>query len=159
MRLSRVRMLLATGVVVIAGTVVGTAVAASAASAKANLPVLVQCNQPGNPGQVKPSSTNQPACMPSNTDINKMTWSTWTSSSAFGSVRVGYNDCTPSSSCGPSKFTRFPALIVLWRPEAWPHHSGRKFFTRMTLIFNGSGKQFPAGSKAVQNYNLLVAQP
>jgi hypothetical protein len=159
MRLSRVRMLLATGMVVVAGTVAGTAVAASAAPAKANLPVLVQCDQLGNPGQVKPSATNQPECMSSSTDIDKMKWSTWTSSSAFGSVQVGYNDCTPSASCGPSKYTRFPALIVLWRPEAWPHHAGKQYFTRMTLIFNGSGKHFPAGSKAVQNYNLLAAQP
>jgi hypothetical protein len=159
MRFSRVRMLAATGVVVVASTIAGTAIAASAAPASSSLPVLVQCNVKGNPGQVKPKSTYQPSCMPSNTDITSMKWSTWTSSSAFGSVLVGYNDCTPSAKCGPPGFTKFPALIVLWRPAAWPHHVGRQYFTRMTLIFNGSGKHFPAGSKAVQTSTLLAAQP
>jgi hypothetical protein len=149
MRLTRVRLLLATGMVV-AGTVAGTAVAASAAPARSSLPVLVQCN---GVGQVKPGSSLQPGCMGSNQDITKIKWSTWTSS-AFASGTWGVNNCTPSSSCGPSKFTKYPVLIVLWRAATRPHHPGQKYFSRMTVIFDGSGKQFPSGQRAVQTFNL-----
>jgi hypothetical protein len=154
MRLTRLRVVLGAGLVA-AGAIAGTAVAATAAPAKALPIVMVQCN---GAGQVKPSSTLQPGCMGSNADITRLKWSAW-GSSAFASGTAGFNDCTPSASCGPNKFTKFPALFVLWRPVAWPKHHGREYFTRMTEIFTGSGKHFPKGLPVSKTYTLRASQP
>ena len=155
MRLTRVRVLLAVGLVASAATITGTALAASAAPAASGQVVLVQCS---GAGKVKPSSTQQPGCMESNAYIPKLKWTSWTSS-AFGTGVYAANNCTPSSSCGPSMFTRYPILIVLWKAAAWPKHAGRDYFTRMTIIFTGSGKRAPKHVSAVQTYKLLPAQP
>jgi len=154
MRLTHVRVLLAVGLVA-AATISGTALAASAAPAASGQVVLVQCN---GAGQVKPSTTQQPGCMSSNEFIPRLKWASWTSS-AFAAGVVAVNNCTPSSSCGPSKFTRYPILVVLWKPAAWPKHAGRHYFTRMTIILSGSGKRAPKHVPAVQTYKLLPAQP
>lgn len=153
MRLTRVRVLLAVGLVAAAGTIGGTALAASAAPAASRQVVLVQCN---GAGQVKPSATDQPGCMPSNELIPKLKWASWTSS-AFATGVVAVNNCTPS--CAGGKFIRYPILVVLWKAGAWPKHAGRKYFTKMTIILSGSGKQAPKGVAKVQTYTLLAAQP
>jgi hypothetical protein len=150
MRLSRVRMLAATGMVVVASTIAGTAIAASAAPAKSSLPVLVQCT---GAGQIKPSSTQQPACMLSSEWIPKLAWTSWTTT-AFGSGTFAVNNCTPSASCGPSKYTKYPILIVLWKAVARPSHSGQKYFSKMTVIFTGSGRHFPTGHPVAQTFTL-----
>jgi hypothetical protein len=151
MRLTRLHVVLAAGVVAVSGSVAGAAMGlASAAPTASHQVVLVQCN---GKGQVKPSSTFQPGCMGSNQDITALKWSSW-SSSGFATGTFGVNDCTPSSKCGPSQFTKFPILAVLWRPAAWPGHAGRHFFSRLTVIFTGSGKHFPKGAKAVQTFDL-----
>jgi len=139
----------------VTGAATGTALAASATPSVTRPVVLVQCS---GHGQVKPSASNQPGCMPSNQDITNLAWKSW-SRSAFATGTFGVNNCTPSSSCGPSKFTKFPILMVLWRPAAWPNHAGRQFFSRMTIIFTGSGKHFPTGQRAVQTFRLLPSQP
>lgn len=154
MRLTRVRVLLAVGVAS-AAMITGTALAASAAPAASHQVVLVQCN---GAGQVKPRTTDQPGCMPSNELIPKLKWASWTSS-AFATGVVAVNNCTPSASCGPSKFTRYPILVVLWKAAAWPKHAGRDYFTRMTIILSGKGRQVPKNVALVQTYKLLAAQP
>jgi hypothetical protein len=152
MRLTRVRVLLAVGVAS-AAMITGTALAASAAPAASHQVVLVQCN---GAGQVKPRATDQPGCMPSNELIPKLKWASWTSS-AFATGVVAVNNCTPS--CAGGKFIRYPILVVLWKAAAWPKHAGRQYFTRMTIILSGSGKQAPKGVAKVQTYTLLPAQP
>ncbi len=98
--------------------------------------------------------------MESNAYIPKLKWTSWTSS-AFGTgvYATRRSACTPSSSCGPSKFTRYPILIVLWKAAAWPERAGRDYFSRMTIIFTGSGKRAPKHVSPVQTYTLLPAQP
>jgi hypothetical protein len=129
--------------------------AGPAAPASAHQVVLVQCN---GAGKVKPSATQQPACMLSSEYIPKLNWTSWTTH-AFGTGVFAVNNCTPSSSCGPSKYTRYPILIVLWKAAAWPKHAGHDYFTRMTIIFTGNGKRAPKGVPAVQTFKLLAAQP
>jgi hypothetical protein len=155
MRLTRVRVLLAAAVAASAATITGTALAASAAPTASHQVVLVQCN---GAGQVKPSTTLQPSCMESSEYIPKLRWTSWTSS-AFGSGIFAVNNCTPSSSCGPSKYTRYPILIVLWKAARWPKHAGRQYFSRMTVIFTGSGKRAPKHEPPAQTFTLLPAQP
>ena len=144
MRLNRARIFLTAGTLAAAGTVAGVIVAvapasAGAASAAASQVVLV--NACTGHGQVKPKGY-EPGCMPSNSFIDGMKWTSWRSV-AFGTATFKVNNCVPSSSCGPSQFTKYPILTVLWRPEPWAGHPGRQHFTRLTVIFDG--KAHPKG--------------
>lgn len=133
MRLTRLTVLLAAGLVAVAGTAAGTALAAQSAPATARPVVLVQCN---GKGQVRPVGTDRPGCMASNELITGFSWTSWRSA-AFGAGTLRVNNCTPSSSCGPSQFTKYPFLVVLWHSKPWVHHPGQRFFSEMTLIFTG----------------------
>jgi hypothetical protein len=116
-----------------AATITGTALAATAAPAASHQVVLV--NQCTGKGQVRPGpNIPLPGCMPSNELIGKARWTSW-GSAAFGSGDLEVNNCTPSSSCGPSKFTKYPILIVMWRARPW--QGGGRYFSRMTWIFTG----------------------
>jgi hypothetical protein len=134
MRLTRTRVLLAAAVVASAATIAGTALTASAAPAASHQVVLV--NQCSGKGQVRPGpNIALPGCMTANELIGKAHWTSW-GSAAFGNGDLEVNNCTPSSSCGPSKFTKYPILIVLWRAEHW--QGGGKYFSRMTWIYTGN---------------------
>jgi hypothetical protein len=134
MKLTRVSVALPAVLIALGGTAAGTAVAAS--SARAAAPQYVLINYCGDHGHVRPSTEDLPGCMPSNELMTRLKWVSWRSV-AYGSGDLAVNNCTPSSSCGPSKFTKYPVLIVLWRAEAWPGHAGRDYFSRMTWIFTG----------------------
>ena len=143
MSLTRMRLMLAAGALAASGTVAGTMLAAAPASAvPAKSSPVVLVNACTGHGQVRPNGY-KPGCMPSNSFISGMKWTTWRSA-AFGSATFKVNNCTPSSSCGPSQFTKYPILTVLWRAKPWPGHPGRLHFTRMTVIFDG--KVHPHGS-------------
>lgn len=62
-------------------------------------------------------------------------WVSW-ASEAFGTGTEQVNTCTPD--CASGKFVSYPALIVLWRPEALPGHPGVRNFTRITRIYTAS---------------------
>lgn len=132
MRLTRVRVMLAAGLVASAATITGTALAASAAPATSHQVVLV--NQCTGTGQVRPKSFD-PGCMPSNSFITHMSWTSW-GSVAFGHATFKINNCTPT--CAQGKFVSNPILTVLWRARPWPKHTGREYFTRLTVIFTGA---------------------
>lgn len=145
MRLTRVRVLLAVGLVAAAGTISGTALAASAAPAASHQVVLV--NQCTGKGQVRPHpNIPLPGCMTSNELIGKAHWTTW-GSTAYGSGDLEVNNCTPSSSCGPSKFTKYPILIVLWRAKPW--QGGGRNFSRMTWIYTGKRPRHAAVTNTI----------
>ena len=145
MRFTRMRLVLCTSVLapamVAGGWVVLSASTADAAPAAVSQVVLV--NACSGAGQVRPGSYD-PGCMPSSEIISKLTWTSWRAN-AFGHGTFAVNNCTPSSSCGPANYTKYPILAVLWRAAAWPHHPGRRYFSRLTVIFTGSGTSRPAG--------------
>ena len=141
MKLTRVTIMLSAGLIAAAGTAAGTAMAASSTGA-ARPVVLVQCT---GAAQVRPSKSLQPGCMASNQDLRGIKWTSW-NSSAFGTGTFAVNNCSPSASCGPSRFTKYSMLVVLWRPEARAGHAGQRYFSRMTVIFNGA--KHPRGASA-----------
>ena len=145
MKLVRVRAMLAAGVIAAAGTVTGTVLAAGPASATSPPVVLVNCGH----GQVRPAVYDI-GCMPSNEFVGGLSWTSWRSV-AFGSGILKVNNCTPSSSCGPRQFTKYPILVVLWRAAPWPHHPGRDYFSRLTWIFTGKR---PAHAPVSQTFPL-----
>ena len=89
------RVLLAAAVVATAGTITGTALAASAAPASRQVVLVNQCT---GQGQVRPHPTIPlPDCMTSSELIGRANWASWRSV-AFGSADLEVNNCNPSSS-------------------------------------------------------------
>lgn len=153
MGVTRIRAGIAAAAVAVAGAAAAVSLAATPASAipaashqpAATKVVLVNQCAPGQ-GLVKPTGDiNLPGCMGSQELIQHASWTSWTSV-AFGSADFTVNNCDPSGSCGPSKYTKYPVLMVLWKAKHWKGGNGREdYFSRMTLIFTGNR---PSGSKA-----------
>jgi hypothetical protein len=135
-RLTRVRIMAAAAGLAASGVVAGVVVAAGPASAgpaAATATRVVLVNQCSGKGQVRPHpNIPLPGCMTGNELIGKASWTSW-GSAAFGKGDLEVNNCTPSSSCGPRQFTKYPILIVLWRARPW--QGGGRYFSRMTYIF------------------------
>lgn len=155
MRLTRVRIMAAAAVFAASGVVAGIVVAAtpaaagpaSAGSASAAAARVVLVNQCSGKGQVQPRpNIPLPGCMTGNELIGKASWTSWRSV-AFGSGDLEVNNCNPSSSCGPSQFTKYPILIVLWRARPW--QGGGRYFSRMTWIFTGNKPRHSAVTNTV----------
>jgi hypothetical protein len=146
MKLTRARAMLAAGLIAAAGTLTGTVLTAGAASAASPQVVLVGCH---GGGLVRPTVYDI-GCMPSSEFVSNLSWTSWRSV-AFGGGVLRVNNCTPASSCGPGKFTRYPILVVLWRAQPWPHHPGRDHFSRLTWIFTGNR---PAHTPVSQTFTL-----
>ena len=140
MRFSRMKVTLAAAGLAASGVVAGMVVAAVPASAGPAAPhvsaatKVVLVNQCTGRGQIRPKSFD-PGCMPSNSFITHMSWTSW-GSVAFGSATFKINNCTPN--CAQGKFVSYPILTVLWRARPWPKHTGREYFTRLTVIFTGA---------------------
>jgi len=152
MTFTRARIMLAAGLIAAAATVTGTVLAAGPASAATSPVALVGCQ-----GQalVEPAVYDI-GCMPSSELVTNLSWVSWRSV-AFGSGILRVNNCTPSSSCGPSKFTKYPILTVLWGAKPWPKHPGRDYFSELTWIFTGNR---PAQTPVSQTFSLPdAAQP
>lgn len=146
MSFTRSRAAATASLLAVAGTAAGIIVATIpaspglAAARPATSTQVVVVNQCNGHGLVRPSTFDLPGCMPSNELIGGLKWVSWRSV-AFGSGLLEVNNCTPSSKCGPSMFTKYPILTVLWRAESWPHHAGRAYFSRLTWIFTGKRPQ------------------
>jgi hypothetical protein len=104
------------------------ALTAGARGASAKLPVLVDCL---GKGQVKPARYVV-ACADGGIYYQGLSWSTWSSTAAYGTGTLWANDCIPY--CAAGTFHHFPALLVLWRPKQAPGSSGVQYFTRLTSI-------------------------
>jgi hypothetical protein len=131
---------------IVAGVVVA-ATPASAGPASAAAAGVVLVNQCTGKGQVQPHpNIPLPGCMTSSELIGKASWTSW-HSVAFGRGDLEVNNCTPSSSCGPSQYTKYPILIVLWRAKPW--QGGGRYFTRMTYIFTGKKPHHAVVTKTI----------
>ena len=150
MRLTRMRIAVAAGLLALSGTVTATALAVVPASAGSSPVVMVSC---AGQGQVRPGGYDV-GCT-ANELLRTMHWQTWRGT-AYGNGVLKVDDCTPT--CAQGTYVKYPILVVLWKPAAWPKHAGRDYFTRMTIILSGSGKRAPKHVPAVQTYKL-AAQP
>ena len=144
MKLTRARALLGAGLIAAAGATSAIVLTAGPAAAASSPVVLVNC---AGHGKVRPAVYDI-SCMPSSEYVAGLTWTSWRSV-AFGSGTLKVNDCTPT--CAQGKYISYPILTVLWRAEAWPHHPGRDYFTRLTWIFTGKR---PAHVPVSQTFTL-----
>jgi len=152
-RLTRVRIMAAAAGLAAAGVAAGIVAAATPAAAgpatsgAASAAKVVLVNQCTGKGQVRPHpNVSLPGCMGGNELIGKVSWTSW-GSVAFGAGDLEVNNCTPSASCGPSKFTKYPILIVTWRAEKW--QGGGKYFSRMTWIYTGKKPRHAAVTNTI----------
>ncbi len=145
MRLTRVRVLLAAGVMARTATATTTALAASSASAASRPVVVVNC---AGHGQVRACGYDV-GCV-AHEFLTGLRWTSW-GPVAFGGGVLKVNDCTPS--CAAGKFVKYPILTVLWRASPWPHHAGQAYFSRLTWIFTGKR---PGHVPAAQTITLPV---
>ena len=120
-----------------------TAQSAAAMTAPGSVSVLVDCLRHGD---VRPE-TYIFSCADANSGLIGLQWASWTGTDAFASGSYAFNDCVPF--CVEGHVHRFPALIVLWRPEPWPGHRGVRYFSRMTLILTGI-RTYTAGGHRYQ---------
>ena len=110
----------------------GRARPASRAAVPVSAPVVISCTlQP----QVRPSRYIL-ACGDAGALIIRLSWASWGSSAAFASGVYSLNSCTPT--CMALHFVRFPMLAALWRAVPWPGHVGKRYFSRLTIIFTGN---------------------
>jgi hypothetical protein len=110
----------------------GRARPTSRAAAPVSVPVVISCTlQP----QVRPSRYIL-ACGDAGALLIRLSWASWGSSAAFASGVYSLNSCTPT--CMALHFVRFPMLAALWRAVPWPGHVGKRYFSRLTIIFTGN---------------------
>jgi len=110
----------------------GRARPASGTAAPVSVPVVITCAlQP----QVRPSRYVL-ACGDAGALIIRLNWASWGSSAAFAAGVYSLNSCNPT--CMARHFVNFPMLAALWRAAPWPGHAGRRYFSRLTLIFTGN---------------------
>lgn len=105
--------------------------AAHESTATTTWPVVVDCV---GDAQSKPGIMIL-ACADAGDVLTGLHWSSW-GNQAFGTGTEKINDCTPD--CADGKFISYPALVVLWRPEARPGHPGQRYFSRVTRIYTGA---------------------
>jgi hypothetical protein len=150
MRLTRARVFVAAGLLALAGTATGTILAAGPVAAAPSQVVLV--NPCTGVGQVRPAVYDI-GCMSSSEFVTGLSWTSWRSV-AFGHGTLKVNDCTPS--CAQGKYIKYPILTVLWRARAWPMHSGREYFSRLTWIYTSKR---PAHERSAQTFTLPPSGP
>jgi hypothetical protein len=110
----------------------GPARLASRTAARLSVPVVITCAlQP----QVRPSRYIL-ACGDAGALVIRLSWASWGSSAAFAAGTYALNSCTPK--CRAQHFVRFPMLAALWRAVPWPGHPGKRYFSRLTIIFTGN---------------------
>ena len=90
--------------------------------------VLVTCTQKGT---IRPARFII-ACADANDFLKSLIWTRWgTAPSGTGKELI--NSCVPS--CVAGHFHRYPVKVSLSRIRNWPHHPGKRYFTRMTLKY------------------------
>src|ERR1039457_5625644 len=129
MRLTRVRLILAAGLMALAGTTTAAVLVAGPASASSSQVVVVNCGH----GQVRPALYDI-GCMASQEYLAQLRWTSWRSG-AFGGGVVKVNNCTPS--CANGRSSKSPVPTALRRARRSPRHAAPQSFSRLTLIFTG----------------------
>jgi hypothetical protein len=97
----------------------------------AAVPEVFNCQK----AQVKPG-TFILTCADGNDVLSRLSWSSWTASSARGTGTDMVNDCQPY--CAAGKFHSYPADVTFSRSVPVPGHPGQHYFSRVTLRFPGA---------------------
>jgi len=94
-------------------------------------PVVFDCTK----GRVRPHSFIL-ACGDRNDYLTMLSWSAWSSAFASGTGKQMINGCGPD--CAAGQFHSYPVDFVLWRSALVPDHSGKRYFSRVTVLYPGA---------------------
>ncbi len=86
-------------------------------------------------GQVRPHSFIL-TCGDRNNYLTKLSWSAWSSAFASGTGTQTINSCQPN--CAAGQFHSYPVDFLLWRSAPVPDHSGKRYFSRVTVLYPGT---------------------
>jgi hypothetical protein len=107
-------------------------------------PKLITCE---NKGTVKPKAFTI-TCADGNDGLVQLKWSHWgTTASGKGTEEI--NTCNPN--CAEGHFKKYGVDVSLFRVKPWPHHSGQRYYTRMSLTYTG---KVPHGFHRHRTVNL-----
>src|ERR1700735_258240 len=107
MRLTRMRITMAAGLLAVSGTVAARVVAVTPASAVSTAVVMVNC---AGQGQVRPGGYDI-GCT-ANEMLASLHWQTWRGT-AYGNGVLKVDNCVPT--CAQGTYIDYPILTVLWR--------------------------------------------
>ena len=113
--------------------------------------VVLDC--PGQPALVRPK-TYILSCADGYIQLDKLSWTSWTSGLASATGTLVKNTCDPS--CVAGHFRSYPVLVVFWGKSAVKNHPGLQTYTRMTLIYPGVR---PSGVAQTQTVSLPKSLP
>jgi hypothetical protein len=108
--------------------------AASTGSAGARPAPTVVFDCPGQRALVEPK-TFILSCADANSDLGRLSWTSWTPGLASAKGVLEENDCNPY--CAAGHFHSYPAVVVLWGNAAVKNHPGQRCYTRVTTILTG----------------------
>jgi hypothetical protein len=130
---TRMRVMLAAGALAISGATAAGVLAAGPASAAPSQVVAVNCGH----GLVRPATFDF-NCNAAHQFLSGLTWTSW-AGTAYGRGTLEVNNCVPN--CAQGHFVKYPALVVLWKPQARPGHAGQRYFSKLTWILTGKRPQ------------------
>jgi len=119
----------------------------AATAQQAGFPVVIDCL---GHADVRPPEIVL-TCADYGDRLGRLHWASWAASAAFGSGTEWIHYCVPD--CAESRtWNTFPVRMVLSRPEPWPGHRGRSYFTRLTEIYTGTRPRYqvPHGASLPQ---------
>jgi hypothetical protein len=70
--------------------------------------------------------------------LTKLSWTSWNATEATGTGVDYVDNCLPN--CAQGKWTHQNAIVVLWRSRGVPHHKGQSEYTKLTVLYPGSGR-------------------
>ncbi len=107
------------------------AVGAASYARAAVPPVVIDCSA----DQVRPR-TFILNCADGNNYLTGLSWSAWSAAFASGTGTQMINDCWPT--CAGGKVHSYPVDVVFWLSAAIPQHPGKRYFSRVTVLYPGA---------------------
>ncbi len=125
----------------ITGLTLGLAGSAHAIPTRASVTpaqtVVFDC--PGQHALVRPK-TFILTCADANSQLDNLSWTSWTPGLASATGMLEVNDCTPY--CAAGHFHSYPAIVIFWGSQAVKNHPGERCYTMMTQILTGTRPRY-----------------
>jgi hypothetical protein len=136
----RPSLVLLASVVALAGLAVGLTGSARAQSTAITPVRMVAFDCPGQSAPLVKPKTFILTCADANSDLGKLSWTSWTPGLASATGKLEVNDCNPY--CAAGHFHAYPAVVVFWGDAAVKNHPGEHAYTDLTLILTGSRPRY-----------------
>jgi hypothetical protein len=133
-------LVLLASVVAVAGLALGLTGSARAQSTSVTPVRMVAFDCPGQSAPLVKPKTFILTCADANSDLGKLSWTSWTPGLASATGKLEVNDCNPY--CAAGHFHAYSAVVVFWGNAAVKNHPGEHAYTDLTLILTGSRPRY-----------------